>query len=114
MEYKIKSRIWIEVDNNVLMGEGRLRLLQAIDKTGSLSKGAKTVGISYKKAWRLIDSINKTAKTSVVVTSTGGKNGGGTFLTSHGKALVRAFGTINKNCWKYLDKQLPNLETMEW
>ena len=46
MNYKIKSRIWIEVGNNVLLGEGRVRLLKAIEKTGSLSKAAKSLKIS--------------------------------------------------------------------
>ena len=57
MDYKIKSRIWIETKNNVLLGEGRVQLLKAIEETGSLSKAAKTIKISYKKAWNLIDSV---------------------------------------------------------
>ena len=43
MSYKIKSRVWIEYDNHVLLGEGRVQLLKAIDETGSLSKAAKRV-----------------------------------------------------------------------
>ncbi len=62
MNYKIKSRIWIEVGNNVLLGEGRVRLLKAIEKTGSLSKAAKSLKMSYKKAWILVDAVNKSAK----------------------------------------------------
>ena len=50
MEYKIKSRIWIEVDGEILLGEGRVSLLKAIEKTGSLSKASKSLGMSYKKA----------------------------------------------------------------
>ena len=73
MEYKIKSRIWIEVDNNVLLGEGRVRLLNAIEKTGSLSKAAKSLNISYKKAWTLVDAVNKSAKKPVTESSIGGK-----------------------------------------
>ena len=83
MEYKIKSRIWIETNNNVLLGEGRMRLLKAIEKTGSLSKAAKTLKMSYKKAWHLIDTVNKAAKKPVI-----------------------AFESINKNCWKFLDEQV--------
>ncbi len=112
MDYKIKSRIWIEVDDKVLIGEGRVRLLKAVGETGSLSKGAKMLGMSYKKAWTLIDAINKSAKEPVIVASVGGKDGGGTRLTSHGKELILAFDKINKNCWKYLDKQLSKIETI--
>ena len=62
MNYKIKSRIWIEVGNNVLLGEGRVRLLKAIEKTGSLSKAAKSLKMSYKKAWILVDAVNQIRK----------------------------------------------------
>ena len=52
MKYKIKSRIWIEADNSVLLGEGRVHLLKAIDETGSLSKAAK------RKAFRGVPNIS--------------------------------------------------------
>ncbi len=105
MKYKIKSRIWIEVENTVLLGEGRVRLLKAIEETGSLSKGAKKLKISYAKAWTLIDSVNKSAKKPVTTASIGGKGGGGAKLTPYGKALITAFEKINKNCWVFLDEQ---------
>ena len=106
MSYKIKSRIWIENEDNVLLGEGRVRLLKAIEETGSLSKAAKSLNLSYKKAWRLMDSVNKSAKQPVTINSIGGKGGGGTILTDYGKSLITAFDTINKNCWNFLDNQL--------
>jgi molybdate transport system regulatory protein len=109
MDYKIKSRIWIEFNNHVLLGEGRVQLLKAINETGSLSKAAKSLNISYKKAWDLIDSVNKSAKKPVTQSSTGGKGGGGAELTEYGKSLITAFDDINKNCWIYLDEQLKKL-----
>ncbi len=112
MEYKIKSRIWIEVDNNVLLGEGRVRLLNAIEKTGSLSKAAKSLNISYKKAWTLVDAVNKSAKKPVTQSSIGGKGGGGAILTPYGKSLIEAFDAINKNCWKHLDTQLEKIQSL--
>lgn len=101
----MKSRLWIEVDDKVFLGEGRVRLLKAILKTGSLSKAAKSLGMSYKKAWGLIESINKSSKTPVVETSTGGKGGGGSVLTLFGKNLISVFDEINKGCWEYLETQ---------
>ncbi|WP_298900471.1 winged helix-turn-helix domain-containing protein [uncultured Psychroserpens sp.] len=112
MNYKIKSRIWIETDDNVFLGEGRVRLLKAIDTKGSLSKAAKSIGMSYKKAWTLLDAVNKSAKKPVVITSVGGKNGGGATLTPYGKSLISAFETINKGCWTYLDKQLDQINNI--
>ena len=112
MDYKIKSRIWIEFEDKVLLGEGRVRLLKAIEQTGSLSKAAKSLKISYKKAWDLIDSVNKSAKKPVIITSTGGKGGGGTELSEYGKSLILIFDDINKNCWKFLDHQLEKMEDL--
>ncbi len=106
MKYKIKSRIWIEADGNILLGEGRVALLKAIAETGSLSKAAKSLGMSYKKAWSLIDAVNKRAEKPVINTIIGGKGGGGAKLTDYGKQLVNAFDTINENCWSFLDEQI--------
>ena len=106
MEYKIKSRIWIEADGNILLGEGRVSLLKGIKEKGSLSKAAKSIGMSYKKAWSLIDAVNTRAEQPVITTTIGGKGGGGAQLTAYGKSLVDAFETINKNCWEFLDEQI--------
>lgn len=108
MDYKIKSRIWIEADDNILLGEGRVSLLKAIDKEGSLSKAAKSLSMSYKKAWSLIDAVNKRAEKPVTTLSVGGKGGGGAKLTEYGKSLVKTFETINENCWDFLDNQIKN------
>jgi len=106
MKYTIKSRIWIEVDGEILLGEGRVRLLKAISETGSLSKAAKNLGMSYKKAWSLVDAMNSRAQIPVIQTSIGGKKGGGSTLTDYGKSLISAYDRINENCWQYLDTQL--------
>jgi len=106
MNYKIKSRIWIEADGETLLGEGRISLLKAIEETGSLSKAAKKIGMSYKKAWSLIDAVNKRAEKPVTTTSIGGKGGGGAILTPYGKSLVLAFDTITENCWTFLDNEI--------
>ncbi|CAM3354259.1 winged helix-turn-helix domain-containing protein [Zobellia roscoffensis] len=108
-DYKIKSRIWIEVGNNVLVGEGRVRLLKEIEAQGSLSKAAKNIGMSYKKAWTLVDAVNKSAKEAVVTTSVGGQKGGGTVITPYGKGLIEAFERINKKCWEFLDQEFETL-----
>ncbi|HEX7367692.1 MAG TPA: winged helix-turn-helix domain-containing protein [Pelobium sp.] len=103
---KIKSKIWIESDQGIILGEGRVQLLKKIDETGSLNKAAKALNISYQKAWRLTDEINKAAKEPVIESVIGGSKGGGTSLTAYGKSLVNVFETINTDCWKFLDEQL--------
>ena len=112
MRYKIKSRIWIELDNHVLLGEGRVHLLKAIQETGSLSKAAKALNLSYKKAWNLLDSVNKSSKKPVTINSTGGKGGGGAELTEYGISLIGVFDEINQNCWEFLDAQIKKIENL--
>lgn len=112
MSYKIKSRIWIEVDDNVLLGEGRVHLLKAIEKTGSLSKAAKSLKMSYKKAWTLVDAVNKSAEKPFIITSIGGKNGGGAELTAYGKSMIVIFEDINRDCWNYLDNQVHKIDAL--
>ncbi|GAA3509649.1 winged helix-turn-helix domain-containing protein [Aquimarina addita] len=104
--YTIKSRIWIEGEEGVFLGEGRIKILKAIIKEGSLSKAAKKAGMSYKKAWNLVNSINKNAAQPIIITNTGGTGGGGTVITEYGMNMITAFEKINKNCWNFLDQQL--------
>lgn len=109
MGYKIKSRIWIESEHGVFLGEGRVKLLKAIAKTGSLSKAASTLEMSYKKAWNLLDSMNKSTQEPLVITTTGGKGGGGASLTTYGEKAIETFDTINQKCWEFLDKELKQI-----
>ena len=109
MDYKIKSRIWIESEQGAFLGEGRVRLLKAIAQHGSLSKAASTLDMSYKKAWNLLDSMNKAANRPLVITSTGGKGGGGANLTAYGKDVIKTFDSLNQKCWEFLDNELKQI-----
>ena len=91
MAYQIKSKIWIESNGKILLGEGRVQLLKAIKETGSLSKAAQKLKMSYKKAWGLIDAVNSIAEKEVVIKNIGGKSGGGTVLTEYGDSLIDTF-----------------------
>lgn len=105
MKYRIKSKIWIEVNDKVLVGEGRVNLLMTIEETGSLSRAAKAIGMSYKKAWKLVDMMNARADQPLVKLSVGGKGGGGAILTDYGKSIVKVFEDLKKRCWDFLDEQ---------
>ena len=65
--YKIKSRIWIEGKKGTFLAEGRIYLLKQIVKLGSISAAAKSIKMSYKKAWEIIDGMNKEAKKPLVI-----------------------------------------------
>ena len=103
---KIRSKIWIETEEGILISEGRVQLLKLIAETGSLNKAAKAMNLSYQKAWRLIDDSNKASKNPLIETHVGGNKGGGTILTPYGKTLIDSFERINQDCWEFLDIQL--------
>jgi len=107
---KIKSRIWIETDQGMFLGNGRVQLLKAIEETGSLTKAAKSLNMSYKKAWNLIDSVNKNAAEEVVSTNVGGKAGGGAVVTEYGKILIQKFEELNEQTIAFLNQKTLELE----
>ncbi|MBE0151972.1 winged helix-turn-helix domain-containing protein [Serratia sp. PL7] len=82
----VRPRIYI--NDNISLGPGKIDLLRAIDGFHSLSSAAKDLGIPYKMAWLLIDTLNKGIGKPVVVTSTGGRKGGGSVLTQLGQDLL--------------------------
>ncbi|MCB0409337.1 MAG: winged helix-turn-helix domain-containing protein [Flavobacteriales bacterium] len=110
MSYEIKNRIWIEGNNGTYLAEGRVHLLKKIIETGSITQAAKTMKMSYKKAWEIIDGMNKEASKPLVVRISGGKNGGGTEVTEEGVRVIRLFEDLNKNCQEYLNNELMKLD----
>lgn len=76
------------------MGPGKADLLEAIERTGSISSAARELGMSYRRAWLLVDELGKLFKRPLVSTAAGGVQGGGAVLTDFGRALVAAYRRI--------------------
>ncbi|MCU6317763.1 molybdenum-dependent transcriptional regulator [Klebsiella aerogenes] len=72
----------------------RIALLKQIDRTGSISQGAKNAGISYKSAWDAINEMNQLSEQSLVDRATGGKGGGGAVLTRYGQRLIQLYDLL--------------------
>jgi len=84
----------ILADRQPAMGPGKARLVAAIDATGSISAAARSMGMSYRRAWQLVDALNESFSRPVVLTATGGKRGGGAVVTALGRRLVKLFGVM--------------------
>ncbi|MBF8259497.1 MAG: LysR family transcriptional regulator, partial [Actinobacteria bacterium] len=80
--------------DRTLVGGNRIGLLEAIDRFGSITRAARTVGISYKTAWDAVDAMNDAAEKPLVLRSAGGVGGGGTILTEAGKDTVRLYRVL--------------------
>ncbi|WP_343353941.1 LysR family transcriptional regulator [Helicobacter mastomyrinus] len=92
----IFARFWFEKDDKSYIGVGRAELLTRIAKTGSISKAAKEMRMSYKAAWDSVDIMNKLSPTPLVESSNGGKGGGGTQLTPLGFKLLEVFNETER------------------
>lgn len=73
------------------MGPGKARLVALIAKSGSISAAAKKMGMSYRRAWQLVEALNQSFNEPVVLTAVGGKRGGGAVVTDFGKRLVAQY-----------------------
>ncbi|HEY4308852.1 MAG TPA: hypothetical protein VGN12_05320 [Pirellulales bacterium] len=89
-------RVWLENDGHVVLGRGRVELLEAIEQQHSIRKAAASLGMSYRKAWRLVQSVNAASETLVVEAITGGTAGGGATVTPYGKEAIRQFHTLDR------------------
>ena len=85
-------QLWFRLDGpQGAIGPGKVRLLRAVREEGSLSAAARKAGVSYRRAWQLLDEASRAVGHRLVETSQGGKGGGGARLTSTGEAVVQEF-----------------------
>ena len=76
------------------IGPGKIRLLEAIERTGSISQAGRVLGMSYRRAWLLIDDMNQCFRDAVVSAKPGGSQGGGAVLTEFGTGLIRDYRAV--------------------
>ena len=108
--YRCRGRAWIEGRDGTFLGYGRVVLLERIRETGSISKAAKTMEMSYKHAWDLVDSMNRQAKEPLVEKVSGGRGGGGTRLTEAGERAIAGFWTLHGRMEEFLAAETKRLE----
>lgn len=84
-------RLRIVVRPGLVLGPGKIDLLEAIDRSGSISGAGRELGMSYRRAWLLVSALNEMFGRPVVATSPGGTGGGGAQVTEFGHAVVQAY-----------------------
>ena len=94
MQSKAQFRLRIYRDDSIAIGPGKVALLEAIANTGSISAAARELGMSYRRAWLLVDEMNRALRSPAVTTAAGGAQGGGTALTPLGETLVKHYRAI--------------------
>jgi len=95
IQLKLNYKFWIETEANVsILGEGKWKLLKAIDETGSLKSATKKMGYSYRQTWDNLKHIEEKLGFQLIEKSRGGVDGGKTLLTTKGKSIVRFFDKL--------------------
>jgi len=105
-------RLTVRVDFGAdrALGPGKIRLLEAIGKSGSISRAGRALGMSYRRAWLLIDDMNRSFRAPVVMTQPGGARGGGAALTPFGLELIENYRAIETQA---MAAAMPRLQALE-
>ncbi len=101
----------IDFDDERALGPGKVRLLELIGETGSISAAGRAMGMSYRRAWLLVDALNKTFRAAVVATREGGAGGGGASLTTFGGELVASYRAMELDAARAVRQKIAKLES---
>jgi len=108
-KFRVRSKIWVEdARGKLVLGPGRLRIFDSIQRTGSMHAAAKELGMSYRAVWGKIKATEQRLGKRLLVRSVGGPTGGGSQLTSQAVALVKAFRDMQSNLTDEADKFFDN------
>ena len=101
----------IDIDAGGRICPGKIELLETIHRSGSISAAGRVMEMSYKRAWDLVDEINRICRQPAVERQTGGTNGGGAVLTPFGHSLVARYRKIERNAASAARKELQALRS---
>jgi molybdate transport system regulatory protein len=93
---RVNFRLRVTRGADIALGPGKVDLLEAIDRTGSITAAARSLGMSYRRAWLLVDTMNRSFRKPAVEAEAGGQRGGGAQLSAAGREAVRRYRRIEK------------------
>jgi molybdate transport system regulatory protein len=102
----------VSAGKNIAVGPGKVDLLELIAETGSISKAASKMGMSYMRAWSLVKTMNESFKSPVLIAERGGRDRGGATLTDTGKAVLKLYRQIEKESLKVIQPKWRSLQLL--
>jgi molybdate transport system regulatory protein len=102
---EVRSKVWLEVLNRPFLGPGRQALLRAVDEEGSISRAAKLLRMTYRRAWGQIKGMEEQLGLPLVIKQTGGQGGGGAVLTPEARDLLAKYGSLIDGVEKQIDER---------
>ena len=109
MKPKVQFRLRVVREDTIAIGPGKVALLEAISESGSISAAAREMGMSYRRAWLLVDELNKALVSPAVSTAAGGARGGGAVLTPVGMEIVQRYRAIENTARLAASKEIAAL-----
>lgn len=109
-KYTTRVRVWIDEGKKPFLGIGRVILLQKIKETGSITNAAKSIKMSYRQAWQLVNDMNECSVQPLVIKRLGGKTGGGATVTEAGDRAIIAFHALEKDIQLFVEKRSKNFK----
>ena len=103
-QLRIRSKIWLEVDGQPFLGDGRYRLLSAVQRNGSINAAARDLGMSYRKVWAQLQAMEESAPFPIMERRVGGKGGGASQLTGEILELMEQFQGLRNQVNKEADR----------
>ncbi len=105
IDKSIQINLRVQLGKGSYFGPGKILLLEAIKNLGSISSAAKNIGMSYRKAWKLVCDINKLGNNKIVLTNTGGKGTGGAIITKKGEELIKIYREMENKTLNNIKKE---------
>lgn len=109
---EVRFRMRIRSGDAVALGPGKVELLEAVREYGSISAAARSLGMSYRRAWLLIDELNRSLKAPATHSEQGGQSGGGCTLTPVGESIIRLYRDVEVEAQRSCAKQIAELTRM--
>jgi molybdate transport system regulatory protein len=106
---QILVRFRVDLSRNCSIGIGKIELLEAIERTGSISKAAREIGMSYRRAWLLVEDMKVNLDNAVVESNTGGVRGGGASVTAFGRQMIASYRRLESDFQALAKTQLADL-----
>jgi molybdate transport system regulatory protein len=106
---EVRFRMRIRSADAVALGPGKVDLLEAVREYGSISAAARSLDMSYRRAWLLIDELNRSLKSPATHSEQGGQSGGGCTLTPVGETIIRLYRDVEEEAQRSCAKQIAEL-----
>ena len=109
---EVRFRMRIMKGETIAIGPGKISLLEAVRKHGSISAAARSLDMSYRRAWLLIDELNRSLQSPATISEQGGQSGGGCMLTPVGERIVRLYRDVEAQAQAACAEQIGSLTAL--